>query len=56
MDNDGDDELIRILDQNQNPVAYELLPSEEKEKVLGEILFNGAINKIQSEKNVINNS
>lgn len=55
-DEDGEkDDLIHILDHNQNPVAYEILASGEKEKVLSEILFTGALNKIQSEKNVNKN-
>lgn len=44
---------IKILDNNQSEVNYETLDKEEKEKVLTELLFNGALNKIKSEKNVL---
>lgn len=41
-----------MYDQNQNQLSYEKLDNSEKEKVLSELLFNGALTKIQSEKNV----
>jgi hypothetical protein len=45
-------EPIKVYDQKEKEVAYKLLSNTEKQKVLSELLFHGALSNIQSEKNV----